>query len=129
MPLPLIILLLAPLLDIFLLLRWLFDSPLAAGLYWAAATALGMLLLKFAKIGFAEMAARMRGGRVQLSMFGGFAAIWFAGALLCFPGYLSDAAALAVFVMSFFARKKNAEEENRPLEIEAETVDSDEREN
>ncbi len=127
MPLIFILLLLAPLLDIYLLLRWLFESPVAAALYWAAATAAGALLIKFAKIGLGETLELLRHGRGAAAV-GGFAAAGFAGALLIFPGYLSDILAAIVLAAPFVVARRKQKTETRPLEVEAEIVGTDERE-
>ena len=96
-------------------------------MYWAATAALGAFMLHFAKIGFGEAMARLRRGRAAAAMFGGFAAVWFAGALLVFPGYISDIAALLVLVLPLFIRRPPPEDEERPLEVEAEITAPDER--
>lgn len=129
MPLLLILLLAAPLLDIYLLLRWLFASPLVAALYWVTATAAGALLLKFAKIGFGETLKLLQQRRAAVALLGGFAAVGFAGVLLIFPGYISDIFAVVVLAAAFFIRPpKNhpPDNTNRPLEVEAEII-GDER--
>ena len=126
----LILLLLAPLLDIYLVLRWLFDSPLTAGLYAATAALLGALLMKFAKIGVGEAARLLSAGRAPPAAVARFVKLWAAGALLFFPGYLSDALAAGVLLLPSPPpppKTRFAARNDPPLEAEAEIVSEDER--
>lgn len=126
----LIVLLLAPLLDIILALRWLFESPAAAGLYLAAAAVLGVLMMKFAKIGVSEAMRLLRDKRTNFTTVIGFAKMWAIGALLFFPGFLSDGLALCLLLLpSPKIRKSAAPSAETPIEAQAEIVGESEDKN
>ena len=104
----LILLLLLPLSDIYLAFSWINESPLVALLYFAATTILGILLMKFAKIGFGEVTKLFHSGHVDPRLLAGFAGFWVAGALLFFPGYLSDIVAALLFILAWRAPSKQS---------------------
>ena len=126
MPLIILILLLGtPLLDIFLAFSWLFDSPVAAGVYLAATMLAGGLMLKFAKIGAAEAVNMVSQHNVAIFAVIGFVRIGVAGALLLFPGYISDVLAVILLCLpgKWFPRPPEPEQDdNTPLEAHVEIV-------
>lgn len=123
MPL-LLFIVLPPLLDLYLALRWLFSSPLLAGLYFTIAAAAGVLLVRFAKIGVGEAVKMLSAGDAPIGAAIGFMKIWLAGALLFFPGYLSDAIAIIVLLLPSpkMRAARSSENDSRPLEATAEIV-------
>ncbi|MGI9298018.1 MAG: FxsA family protein [Gammaproteobacteria bacterium] len=118
----LIVLLLAPPLDIFLAVRWLFLSPWTAAAYLAATAAVGALLMKFAKIGVGEAANMLRAGNAPPVAVAGFLKMWLVGALLFFPGYLSDVLAAGALLLPSPKARFNAPPADAPLEARAEIV-------
>ena len=133
MPLFLIVLLLAPLLEIYLAMRWLFSSPLAAGLYLAGAAIIGALLMKFAKIGVREAMRMLSDGGAPIGAAISFIKIWLAGALLFFPGYITDALAILILLLpsprTSHSRSRPMEDSaTRPLEAQAEIISESESE-
>ncbi len=128
----LIILLFMPLADIVLALRWIFSSW-AGGLYFLAAAAVGALMMKFAKIGFGAALRLLRDKEVPPAAIAGFAKIWVAGALLFFPGYLTDALAVCVLLLPVgrlqMRMRTSAPPQNDEVvsEVAAEIVDDDAR--
>jgi UPF0716 family protein affecting phage T7 exclusion len=91
------IVLLLPVLEIYLLISWVVESPLVALLYLFITMGLGALLIKVAKIGFGEIIRIMREqSGAGLGALIGFGKLWAVGILLFFPGYLSDVLALAI---------------------------------
>ncbi len=96
-----------------MLFSWIGESPGVALAYLALTLLAGVLLMRLARIGFFELLRRW-GERAQageaaaspwaLFLFG---KMWIVGALLFFPGYITDAMALALVCFSFFAAPKN----------------------
>ena len=121
----LIILLAAPLLDIFLAISWLFASPLAAGAYLAATMLAGALMLKFAKIGAVGAANMLSRHNAAIFAVLGFVRVGVAGGLLLFPGYLSDVLAVILLCLPgkwFPKPPPEQQDDNAPLEAKAEIV-------
>ena len=90
--------------EVYLLFQWIGESPVAALLYLALSTAVGLFCMMLAKAGIGELVARLRevnrGNMRSLLLFG---RLWIAGVLFLFPGYLTDVLALLVL---FAAPKK-----------------------
>lgn len=116
--------------EVYLLFNWIADAPLPALAYLAAVTALGFVCVKIAKVGFAEflrqLAAARRGdinaegGRILL----GLGKMWVVGVLLIFPGYLTDLAAAAVWLL--VRRPPHQQDNRRPDTIDVEArIDDD----
>lgn len=87
--------------DLWLIISWLGASPLMAILYVAGTMGAGLLLIKFAKVGIGEAMRLLSSGdkvRGAAALF--FAKLWLAGALLFFPGYLSDIVAVLILLFS-----------------------------
>ena len=130
MPL-LILFLILPLADVGLAVAWFLDSPLWAGLYLAAAMIVGMLLMRLAKIGVGEMVRLLQQGGGRPTTLVGFAGMWAAGALLFFPGYLSDGLAAVILLLSLRPGKDDdnvsfefrSAQDKPPIEAEAEVLD------
>lgn len=130
----LILLLMLPLLDIYFILSWLFESTAVAATYMAITMTLGALMIKFAKIGVHEAFNMLRQGRAAIGAVAGFIKIWLAGVLLLFPGYLSDIVALIIFILPGRTfppppPPPPPPSADRQLEVEAEIVTADERDN
>lgn len=82
--------------EVYLLFSWIDASPLPALSYLAVSSIAGLGCLRLAKAGLREMLSRLRGleeGREVHQMLQ-LGKLWFVGALLLFPGYLTDIAAL-----------------------------------
>lgn len=81
--------------EVYLLFSWIADAPLVAILYLICATLAGVFCIFWAKAAMREIFARLRdierGGLGALLVFG---KLWLIGALLLFPGYLTDMLAL-----------------------------------
>ena len=80
--------------EVYTLFRFFESAPLPAGLYLLAATGGGWLMMRAAKVGLAETVRRLTergGGPGGLLVFG---KMWAMGALLFFPGYITDVLAL-----------------------------------
>ena len=87
--------------EVYLLFGWIKDSPAPALTYLAAGTALGVVFLRRAKAGFREILPRLRGEaeRREVRQLLQLGRLWFIGALLLFPGYLTDIAALGIWLL------------------------------
>lgn len=113
----LVALLLLPGMEVYTLFGFFESAPLAAALYLAAAAGGGWLLMRAAKVGVAETLRRFgaEGGRPGALLL--FGKLWTMGALLFFPGYITDALALLLLAApgSFFpdknARRNDGENE------------------
>lgn len=125
MPFLLILLLLLPLIDIYLMCRWLWESTAVALAYLAVTMLLGGFMIKLAKLGVGEVFRLMQSNRASPALMIRFARIWFSGALLLFPGYMSDA--LALLVLLFPGGRRQAADDEHPLEVEAEEIEADKR--
>ena len=85
--------------EVYTLFQFFANAPLLASLYLLAATGLGWLMVRAAKVGFAETLRRLADGVGRgespraLFVFG---KMWAVGALLFFPGYITDCIALVV---------------------------------
>lgn len=84
--------------EVYLLFSWIGESPTIALLYLSLSTVAGFVFMALAKAGLRDIFGRMR-GLVDGSERGGrmfllLGKLWFVGALLLFPGYLTDIAAL-----------------------------------
>lgn len=93
-----------PAVEIYLLVVWLGNAPLLGTLYIVLSMAAGVLCIKFAKLGFAEFIHRLQAAAragdapsdgMPLLLFG---KMWIIGALLFFPGYLTDLIAVCVWL-------------------------------
>lgn len=107
MPLVLIFaILLLPGAEVYLLFDWFGDSPAWALVYVLLTSAAGVFLMRLARAGFGAI---LRGWEKRSSpwSFIIFGKMWFAGALLLFPGYLTDILALAVVVAGWFSAPPN----------------------
>ena len=124
MPFLLILLLLPPLLDIYLMCSWLWESTPVALAYLVATMLLGGGMIKLAKIGVGEGFRLMRENRASPTLIIRFIRIWLGGALLFFPGYLSDVLALLVLLFPGGSRPPAATDE-QTLEVEAEEIKTD----
>ena len=102
------------------------SAPVAAGLWLVATLAGGWVLMRAAKIGLAETIRRVAesGGRPGgLLVFG---KLWAVGALLFFPGLITDAVAAALMILpgGLFRGGESAVRESRS-DIEARIVEDD----
>ena len=137
----LIFLLLLPGMEVYTLFRFFESAPWLALAYLCAAGAVGWLLMRVAKVGVAETVRRLveqRGRPAALLIFG---KMWAVGALLFFPGYITDCLALALLLLpgGIFSGGKNrgggesengsGEKRRRVVEVEGrvERVGSDDR--
>ena len=124
--------------EVYTLFRFFESAPWLALAYLCAAGGIGWLLMRVAKVGVAETVRRLveqRGRPAALLVFG---KMWAVGALLFFPGYITDCLALALLLLpgGIFSGGKNrggGESENgssgkprRVVEVEG-RVDSDDR--
>lgn len=103
MPLILLIILAGlPLADIILAIGWLLESPLVALLYFTAMVFAGVFLIRLAKVAMGEVLRVLQEERLSPALFvgQGFAKLWFAGALLVFPGYLTDIIAALLVLLA-----------------------------
>ena len=97
----LIFLLLLPGAEVYTLFQFFASAPLWASLYLLTATGVGWLLVRAAKVGFAETLRRLADGVGRgespraLFVFG---KLWAVGALLFFPGYITDFIALLLLL-------------------------------
>lgn len=84
-----------------MLFSWLSDSPGRAIAYLLLTSVVGVLLMKAARAGFGAI---MRGFSRNASpwSFILLGKMWFAGALLLFPGYLTDIIALLIIIAGMF---------------------------
>ena len=85
--------------EVYTLFRFFESAPAAAGLYLLVVTGLGWLMMRAAKVGFAETIHRLTrrgGGPGALLVFG---KLWAMGALLFFPGYITDFIALILALL------------------------------
>lgn len=108
-----IFLLLLPGMEVYTLFRFFESAPLAAGFYLLAATALGWLMMRAAKVGLAETIRRLtqQGGRPGALLV--FGKLWAMGALLFFPGYITDCMALFLLLLPGGLFGGNDEGENK----------------
>lgn len=89
-----------PSVEIVLLFSWIAESPLLALLYLTLTIAAGLFCIRLAKVGWLEVLPRMRDlGVSGVKVFLLASKLWVAGALLIFPGYITDIAALAVLLL------------------------------
>lgn len=93
-----------PVMEIYLLLSWIADSPIVALLYLFLSMGLGYLCIKVTKVGLHEISRHRQAMSSELGMRGFlfFGKLFFIGILLIIPGYLTDIVALLVFL---FARR------------------------
>lgn len=97
-PFILIICAVLPAVEVYLLFSWLETSWAVALSYTAATMLAGIICMKTAKTGFAEFFLQLRGGTPNLRALLLFGKMWIIGALLFFPGYLTDILAACVFL-------------------------------
>ena len=85
--------------EVYTLFRFFESAPLAAGLYLLFVTGLGWLMMRAAKAGFAEIFRRLtrQGGHPGALLV--FGKLWVMGALLFFPGYVTDFIALMLALL------------------------------
>lgn len=121
-----IFLLLLPGAEVYTLFQFFASAPLWASLYLLAATGLGWLMVRAAKVGFAETLRRLADGVGRgespraLFVFG---KMWAVGALLFFPGYITDFIALLFLltpnvVFRGESRRENEAGEKRVVDVE-----------
>lgn len=88
-------LILLPSMEVYLLFSWIGESPAVAVPYLVLSSGAGFACLFWAKAGLRELLPRLRdaraGGEVRALLYIG--KMWLVGALLLFPGYLTDVAA------------------------------------
>ena len=108
--------------EVYTLFRFFESAPLPAALYLLAAAGGGWLMMRAAKVGVSETVRRLaeQGGNPGgLLVFG---KMWAMGALLFFPGYITDVLALLLLAApgGFFPDQNNKRgdgRENRITEI------------
>ena len=123
MPLILIFaVLLLPGAEVYLLFDWFGDSPGWALVYVVLTSAAGIFLMRLARAGFGAI-VRSWSQRSSPWSFVLFGKMWFVGALLVFPGYLSDIIALVIIVAGLFAPSPVAD--NRERVVQATVVEED----
>ena len=88
--------------EVYLTFSWIAQSPLWALLYLAASMGAGWLCMMLAKVGFRGIKsqivmARQSHGLRALLVFG---KLWIIGALLFFPGYLTDILAALIYLFA-----------------------------
>ena len=121
----LLALLFFPAVEVYLLFRWLESDPVFASLWLACATLGGLYLVRRAKAGFREVVSQMRDG-ASLDAILKFGKLWLVGALLFFPGVISDALAILALLLPgriFSAKKNQRRESPRIIEGEYERED------
>lgn len=129
MPFVVIILLFLPFIDLALVIAWVADSPVPALLYLLATAVIGILLMKIGRIGVIELARQVKSVRNRYDRWlSGFAWGWLAGALLAFPGYISDVLAVTVFIIGFTNAKHRNLRKQQEGELQANAVDVEDEE-
>ena len=87
--------------EVYLLFSWIGDAPVPALLYLSLSTVAGVACMRLAKAGMRDIFARLRGA-AGITEAGGLLTLgklWFVGALLLFPGYLTDIAAVLILLL------------------------------
>ena len=85
--------------EVYTLFRFFESAPWTALAYFCAATAAGWLLMRAAKIGLAETIRRLVEERGRPAALLAFGKMWAVGALLFFPGYITDFLALSLLLL------------------------------
>ena len=93
-----IVVLVLPFAELYFFFGWIESSPAVALSYMGLTMAAGVFCMRFAKAGFGEFLRRARHERVSPLALLLFGKLWLAGALLFFPGVMSDVLAAAMWL-------------------------------
>lgn len=115
--------------EVYLLFSWIADAPIVGLLYLAATVLLGFVCISIAKVGFAEIiqhVAQTRRGELlpeSMRVLLVLGKMWVVGALLIFPGYLSDILAALIWFFIGKGRTERGGAADAPIEVQARVYD------